>query len=105
MTNEKIIEEIRENIFQTISNLTDARELLSQTPMTKELYEKQEILEEEIYKTDDIEEANRRFDIKIPYEQAIGLSAFLTGFKLSYDLMKAFDNKDFVEKALTKLYE
>lgn len=48
---------------------------------------------------------NTQFDIKIAYEQAISMTAFLTGFKTAYDLLKLLDDKDFVSKTLSILYK
>ncbi|TRW26248.1 hypothetical protein FL857_06055 [Criibacterium bergeronii] len=101
---QKILNEITQNLFESITALTDATTLLSKNPETKKYLEDNEKLENEINSALDVEESNRRFDIKIPYEQAIGITAFLTGFKLSNDLNNFIKDKDFVQKTLKQLY-
>lgn len=105
MKNNQAINEIKQNIFASISALTDAAALLSQNEETKKYLKDYEKLQQEIEKDLNVYESNRQFDIKIAYEQAIGITAFLTGFKLSFDLLNFIQDKNFVAKATDKLYK
>lgn len=104
MDNNKAIDEIRENLFSSIAILTDADELLSKNETTKKYLDDYNSLEQKLQKHLNDEQINKEFEIRVQYEQAIGIIAFLKGFKLSYDLIKALDDKEFVEKTLLKLY-
>lgn len=105
MDDKEIKEEIISNIFQSISNLTDAKKLLLETEETRKILESKEKTEHQLEKNMTVDEINRRFDAYVPYEQAMGMAAFLAGFKLSYEFLKMLDNKDFEKYAMTKLYK
>lgn len=104
MDNNKVIDEIRENLFSSIAILTDADQLLSKNETTKKYLEDYNSLEQKLQKHLNDEQINEEFETRVQYEQAIGIIAFLKGFKMSYDLIKALDDKEFVEKTLLKLY-
>ena len=104
MDNNKVIDEIRENLFSSIAILTDADQLLSKNETTKKYLDDYNSLEQKLQKHLNDEQINEEFETRVQYEQAIGIIAFLKGFKLSYDLIKALDDKEFVEKTLLKLY-
>lgn len=104
MSEKEQMDIIIQNLFNTLSNLTDARDLLSQNEETKKYLKDYENLEDTIQKNLSVEEANNRYDILISYEQAIGISAFLLGYQKGVKCMQAINSPDFLPNILNKLY-
>lgn len=95
---------IIQNLFDTLSNLTNAKDLLSQNEETKKYLQDYENLEDKIEKKLSVKESNSRYDILVSYEQALGISSFLLGFQKGVQIIQAINSPDFLSTTLNKLY-
>lgn len=95
---------IIQNLFDTLSNLTNAKDLLSQNEETKKYLQDYENLEDKIEEKLSVKESNSRYDILVSYEQALGISSFLLGFQKGVQIIQAINSPDFLSTTLNKLY-
>lgn len=103
MYNKKILDETIENIYQALLNLTDAKELLSQSKVTKKYYDEKQELDRAYMENLNMEESNKYFDISVNYEKSLAMMAFLNGYQQGYQKGKLLDDKDFLKLIAEKL--
>lgn len=103
MNEQQKIDLIIRNLYETITNISDTRDILMKNKETKGYIESFEKFEDEYQKKVGIEKANERFEQVVNYEQAISTTAFLIGFQKGVQAVKTIEDKNFVENMLKVL--
>ena len=103
MNNQEQLKQIINNLHEALTNLTDAKTLLSQNEKTKAYLEEYNKFEDECHSKLDFDKSNKLYGTISLYEQSFGIAAFLTGFKAGIQSMKLLEDKNFVSKMLNMI--
>ena len=103
ITQDEKIKLLIQNLFDTISNLSDTRELLSQNKTTQKYLEDFDNLQDTYQKDLSANQANKHYEIAVNFEQIISISAYLQGFQAGIKTTKILEDKNFALNMLNLL--
>ena len=103
ITQDEKIKLLIQNLFDTISNLSDTRELLSQNKTTQKYLEDFDNLQDTYQKDLSSNQANQHYEIAVNFEQIISISAYLQGFQAGIKTIKTLEDKNFALNMLNLL--
>ena len=103
ITQDEKIKLLIQNLYDTISNISDTRELLSQNETTKKHLEDFDKLENEFQKDLNVEKANEVYETIVNFEQSLSISAYLQGFQAGIKTIKTLEDKNFALNMLNLL--
>ena len=95
ITQDEKIKLLIQNLYDTISNISDTRELLSQNETTKQYLEDFDNLQDTYQKDLSAKQANQHYEIAVNFEQIISISAYLQGFQAGIKTIKTLEDKNF----------
>lgn len=103
ITQDEKIKLLIQNLYDTISNISDTRELLSQNETTKQYLEDFDNLQDTYRKDLSAKQANQHYEIAVNFEQIISISAYLQGFQAGIKTIKILEDKNFALNMLNLL--
>lgn len=103
ITQDEKIKLLIQNLYDTISNISDTRELLSQNETTKQYLEDFDNLQDTYQKDLSSKQVNQHYEIAVNFEQIISISAYLQGFQAGIKTTKILEDKNFALNMLNLL--